>query len=70
MSYPRVYGYEQYTPAPAIPDGYRILPNNIPTGRKFIPYPSLYRVISAGYSDFGYPLPSLDQDDVERAGVG
>jgi hypothetical protein len=42
-----------------IPDGYRILPNNIPTGRKIIPYPPLYRVIPVGYSGFGYPLPSL-----------
>jgi hypothetical protein len=28
-------------------------------GRKFIPYPPLYRVIPVGYSGFGYPLPSL-----------
>jgi hypothetical protein len=42
-----------------IPDGYRILSNNVPTGRKFIPYPPLYRVIPVGYSGFGYPLPSL-----------
>jgi hypothetical protein len=34
-------------------------PNNIPTGRKFIPYPPLYRVIPVGYSGFGYPLLSL-----------
>jgi hypothetical protein len=35
------------------------LPNNAPTGRKFIPYPPLYRVIPVGYSGFGYLLPSL-----------
>jgi hypothetical protein len=42
-----------------IPNGYMILLNNIPTGRKFISYPPLYRVIPVGYSGFGYPLPSL-----------
>jgi hypothetical protein len=47
-----------------IPDGYRILSNNVPTGRKFIPYPPLYRVIPVGYSGFGYPLPSLDQTEL------
>jgi hypothetical protein len=50
-------------PYPRIPDGYRILPNNVPTGRKFIPYPPLYRVISVGYSGIGYSLPSLVIDD-------
>jgi hypothetical protein len=44
-----------------IPDGYKILSNNVPTGRKFIPYPPLYRVIPVGYSGFGYPLPSLQR---------
>jgi hypothetical protein len=45
-------------PVPVIPDGYRILSNNISTGRKFIPYLSLYRVKPVGYSGFGYPLAS------------
>ena len=33
--------------------------NNVPTGRKIIPYPPSYRVKPVGYSGFGYPLPSL-----------
>ena len=36
-----------------------ILSNNIPTGRKIIPYPPSYQVKSIDYSGFGYPLPSL-----------
>jgi hypothetical protein len=35
------------------------LPNNVPTGTKFLPYPPPYRVKPVGYSGFGYPLPSL-----------
>jgi hypothetical protein len=46
-------------PYPPYPMGIGFCPNNVPTGRKFIPYPPLYRVILVGYSGFGYPLPSL-----------
>jgi len=42
-----------------MPDGYRILSNNVPMGRKIIPYPPSYRVKPVGYSGFGYPMPSL-----------
>jgi hypothetical protein len=42
-----------------IPDGYEILPNNVPAGTKFLPYPPPYRVKPVGYSGFGYPLPFL-----------
>ena len=51
--YPRVGRYGQYTstPVPATTNRYKILSNNILTGRKLILSPSSYRVKSVGYSD-------------------
>jgi hypothetical protein len=65
MSYPRVWVVYTRTRT-CIPDGYRILSNNVPTGRKLILYPLLYRIIPVGYSGFGYPLPSLPRTGGQR----
>jgi hypothetical protein len=42
------------------------MPINVPMGKEFIPYPSLYRVKHAVYMGFGYPLPSLMAPPVEK----